>query len=379
VISDIESAAQAILSTGRIVETETLTLDDGVVDAGESHALINGDVTVGAGLKGAKSLVVQGALLGEADRLCQIEMGEDAVVLGSARYAHVVARSILIGRETRDCRLTAQADIRIGGDLADSRIVVGEFSGEKQGIEELKQRIRQLEHDRRSVEQQLRIDEKRMGRQLQTASFGLDVSAGHLVRQSDNLVQIDLQSLYKIIGEKSEQDVDRALLEFFSKAVVGVLVRNNRHHIVNNPNRQRIFFGTVKSLRNLFLLTHRRDRQSDLISKAEARLDRLIDALNTQVCAVHVRGEMLPEVHMRFLLPDVARFQDGEVSVGMQTAELTVRPGADANHREIIQVDISGQETVQNVEAKTLQRISIRVHEGRVAWGPAGAFAEDKG
>ena len=44
----IQSAAQEILSSGPIIETETLSLESPTVEGGDSNILINGNVTAGA-------------------------------------------------------------------------------------------------------------------------------------------------------------------------------------------------------------------------------------------------------------------------------------------------------------------------------------------
>ncbi len=137
---DIQSAAREILSAGRIVEADADTLDTGVFDAEGSNALINGNIAADAVVKGAKSLLVQGSLLGEAKRLCRIQMGGEVVVSGEVKYAQIAAHSIRIGAGAKRCRLAAQADIWVGSDLADARMVVGEFASAKRKIEKLKQK-----------------------------------------------------------------------------------------------------------------------------------------------------------------------------------------------------------------------------------------------
>ncbi len=367
---DIQSAAQEILSAGRIVETETLTVDSGPLDAGDSNALVSGDVTAGAVVRGRQSLLVEGSLVGEADRPCRIEVEGDVVVIGEVRHARITGRGIWIGTKARHCRLTAQQDIEIGGDLFDARIVAGELDLGKRKIEERKQNLAKAQREREFIEQQLRIEERRVDKLLKVTRVVLDFSIGQIVQRKRNRVKVDLRPFYKVVGEKTEEEIDRALLEFFAKAVVGLLTKANRGYIGGSPNRQKVFRSVVRSLHDLFFLTRKSDRQSNQIAPGEAELNALIDALSNQTSAVYVRGAVLPDIDLQFVLPDVEWLEEGEVSIGMQTARLTLRPGADADQREVIRLDTSGEDTVLSPNPEELQGISIRVHEGRVVWEP---------
>ncbi len=226
------------------------------------------------------------------------------------------------------------------------------------------------------TQRQLGIDEKRMERQLRRTSFDFDFNIRQIVRRLDNRVQIDLQPFYRIMDDKTEADIDSALLEFFARGIVGLLTKRNRHLIMENPNRHKVFMNVIKSLHDLLFLTRKFDKQSSLRAKAEADLNRLIDALNSQSSAVHVRGAVLPDLDLDFALPDMAWLKDGDLSIERQTARLTVRGGATDNHREVTQVDIGGEAAVLHPNPEELQGISIRIHEGRPVWEPGGAIAE---
>ena len=273
--------------------------------------------------------------------------------------------------------MAAQVDIWVGTDLTDTRVVVGGFTQDKRRIEALRRNMRQTVGSRESIERQLEIDGKRMGKRLETASFAIDFSVGDITQESRNRVHIDLEPLYKIIGEKVEENVDHALQEFFTKGVVGLLATRNKHHIVGNPNRQKVFMGLIKNLRGLFLLRRERDKQSDLLSKAEDDLNKLMDALKSRTSAVHVLGEVLPDVDLGFVLPDVELLKDGEISIGMHTARLTLRAGEDADHWEVGRVDVGGDESVLSQEAEKWQGVSIWLKEGKVTWGSFSALAAE--
>ena len=363
---NVQSAAQKILSAGRLVETETLTAHNEQLDAGDSNALISGDVTAGAVVRGLRSLLVEGSLIGEANRPCRIEAGGDVVVVGEVKHAQLTGRSIHIGGGARDCRLTASRDIEVGGDLTDARIVAGEFDSEKRKIEELKQKIHRAQQEGKFVEQRLKLDQKRMHKQLSTTRFTLDFNIGQIIQRRRNQIRIDLRPFYRVVGEKTDDEIDRALLEFFAKAVVGLMTRTNRHLLRENQNRQKVFKGVIKSLHDLFFLTRKFDNHAHRMAGDEAELNKRIDALSSQTGVVHVQGAVLPGVDLHFVLPDVERLEDGEISIGTWIARLRVRHGADANQRKIVQIDTNGEDSVLNLSPEELQGISIRLHNGQI-------------
>ena len=106
------------------------------------------------------------------------------MVIGKAAHAQVAAHSIQVGAGAGDCRFQAQADIWLGGDLADSVLVVGEFTEKRQEIERLRHSILQTEQDKQYIERQLDIDEKRIFKQMSGISWALDLSVGHIVQRS---------------------------------------------------------------------------------------------------------------------------------------------------------------------------------------------------
>ena len=148
---DIQLAGQEILSSGSLVQTETLSLESPTFEGGRSDILVNGDVTAGAAVKGTQSLVVKGSLIGSERWPCRIEVDGDVVVFGDVKYAHVTGRSIRIGADARHCRLTAQRGLEVGKDLSNARIAVGEFDSENRKIEEAKQKILQTKQEGSSL------------------------------------------------------------------------------------------------------------------------------------------------------------------------------------------------------------------------------------
>ena len=69
-----------------------------------------------------------------------------------------------------------------------------------------------------------------------------DFNIGEIIRRIGNRLEIDLAPFYRTVGDKSPTEMDRALLEFFAKAVAGLLARANVGFIVAGPNNRKDFF-----------------------------------------------------------------------------------------------------------------------------------------
>ena len=112
---DIQSVAQEILTAEDLVETETIRSTTRAYDGKGSSVVVNGNITAGAVVKGTYDLLVQGWVVGEEGRPCQIEAEGDVVIEGDVRNARIKGQSIRIGGEARRCQLNSQRGVEIGG------------------------------------------------------------------------------------------------------------------------------------------------------------------------------------------------------------------------------------------------------------------------
>ena len=365
---DIEAVAQEVLLVEPLLEVDTLTPENRLPDAGEVTVVVKGDVMPGAVVRGARSLVVEGAVLGSFNLTPQVDVGEDVVVLGYVRQAAICARRIRIGKDASRCRLKAGTDIEVGGDLVDVQIVSGESGNPRGGVEELEQRVVQCQQEREATLQQLRVEQKRLDKLLKATRIAFEVNIGQIVRRHRDRLEINLRPFYEVVGEKSEEEIDRALNEFFAKAVMGLLTRINRTYITGSPTQRQAFMTVVRRLHDLLFLTRNIDKQAIKIGQNEERLKRMGDRPEAPISTVYVRGAVLPGLDLQFVLPEADSEAGERFSGRSKTATLTLRPGADVSQREIVRVDTGGEDEILIVSPEELQDVVFQVHSGQVTW-----------
>jgi len=364
---DIQSASNEIVSAERLVETESLSLENPTFDGRDANIHVKGNVNSGAAIRGSGSLFIDGSLLGSERWPCRIEVDGDVVVRGDAANAVVKCGSLRIGSETTDCRINACKGMEVGSDLARSQILIGEFDAEKREIERLKQDILQNNKIKDATDRQLKLEQRRMHKQLNTTRFTLDFNLGKIVRLRRNRIEIDLQPFYKIVSDKTEAEVDNALREFFAKAVVGLLTRSNLHLIQKNPNRQKIFKSIIRSMHDLFFLTRKFDKQTYRVIQDDSHLKKQVDDLSGQNYPLCIRGTVM-DLDLQFILPSAEQVEDGEVLIESENVRLTIREEEDTQQPEIIITDTNGIESTEDTPLENLHQIAILPEENRIAW-----------
>jgi hypothetical protein len=374
---DIESAVAMILSTGKVVETETLAAEHGALIAGEAHAVIDGDAGPGATVRGEQGLLVRGSIQGLARMPCRVEVKGDVVITGRAENSNIVGRSIRIGRDARACRLTALEGVEIGDDASDLTISVGEFEEERIKVENLKARISQANLDRDYADRQVRLEERRMDRALETTKVALDFTLGQIIQRRRNRVALDLAPFYRMVGEKGEAEMEAALLEFFSRGVIGLLTRTNRDYIGKNPNRQKIFLGVIRNLRELFSLTLKLDQQTARMARESENHRQALEALESRTGAVYVRGTLTPRADVQLVRADVKRPEEQEPIILKETARLTLEPGANPEEVAAILTAVNGAESVLTSNPGEWRGVKLSLQEGSVVREPLEAIPED--
>lgn len=369
---DIQPAADAILNGENLIKTEGLPPDRSRFDAGDSDGLFVGDVPADITLAGKRSILVQGSLNGAAGNLCRISVDGDLVITGDVNYAQISCRNLHTGGAVHNAQIVITgSDINVGGDLAQTRLQIGEYEVRRRRIEQLKNESNRIREQREVADRSINQEEKRLDRSCKATRTSLNFNVSKLISHEDNRVRVHLSAFFRSLGAQPDDKLKVALVEFFAKGIVGVLTKNNSKYIGNNPARKKVFLQLLKALRDLVLLTFERDLLIATIDKGEAEINQLITELSQQEGAVRIQGGILPGTVVEFALPKVRRLDDGEVQCLHQSASLKVQPGSQSEELHLELIGADGETSVQDLSAAQLQKTALRTSEGQVTWAPA--------
>ena len=365
---DIQPAIDAIAGSGDLVATRGLSEDRNLFDAEGSNGLFDGDVPSGVTLRGERAFLVQGSLLGDSGGPCRIAGRGDVVITGQVAHAHIRGDNIHIAGEVQHAQLEATGDICLGAGLTHSHLIAGQYEDTRHRIEELRREVVQATEERDSLLRQVAQDEKRIDKSSRTTRTPLDLSVGRIVQHEKGKVRIDLSSFYESVGQSSENMIDLALNALFARGIVGVLSRANRRYITENPAREKVFLQLLRSLRELFMLVARRDQTSRQIGSRQEEIDGLVRELAPEDRRITVLGELVPDVRLEFLLPQVERMEDGDVSFIHQLASAQLQAGPDPGKRTVLLKDTRGTQTTQKLPDGQARGLSFRPEGGGLAW-----------
>ena len=365
---DICTAADQIINASPLLERESMSLENGAMNAGDANVLVRRNISAGAVLKGAGALLVEGSLAGSPRWPCRVEMGGDVVVLGSVENAHLSGRHIWVGKDASHCQLMAVGNVAFGGDVADARILSGDYEAERRLIEEMKIKVSKAREEQEHLEGKVRFEERRMDRVIQATQINLHLELGNIIQNLRKRIAIDLKPFYRIVGPKTAEEIDLSLMEFFSRGVVGMLARTNRDYLVKNPNRQTIFLGVIRSLRDLFSITRQLDRHIQGVVEMESLIPPMLERLKEKRTTVCVRKALRPEVEVRFVCPEVKEIEEGETAIFKQIGMLNVQPNPETAQYKVTRVDVNEGVSALDVDSGELQGVLFHMHEGQVTW-----------
>ena len=363
---DILAAAGEITSSEHVHQVDSLAMENGTIEIFDANLQVNGDMMPGGVVKGSRSVLVKGTLQGNERWPCHIEVDGDIVIMGDVSCAQLMGRSIFIGGQVKDCQLSGQLGIEVGGNLSQARIAVGEFDQERRQILVIVDTLSKVGARRDYAGRQLRLDQKRVDRMFNTTRVDFAFSLGNVIRRKRRRIEVDLRPFYDVVQTRTEAEIDQAIVEFFAKGVVGALTRTNQNFLRSNRNRQKILMEVIRNLHELFLLTRGFDKMTKQVAGLESDLNDLIEGVNGRKTGVYVKGAMRPDVDIRFVIPTVSREEDGEVALEADTAHLQMRNGEDG--LDVKRVDSSGEEEDVSCEPGAFECVTVHVHEGLVVW-----------
>ena len=360
---DLQVAAEEIAMAADLVETSTLDAGRDLFDFGTKNAVIEGNVPAGATILGQGAVLIQGDVRGGEASPCRIETAGDVVVTGAALQAQIVADNIYIGGDVQHCGLTAVGSVRIDGNALAARLVGSECKGEIDRWGELQKEITAAVGELILLERRLPLEEARTDRLCRDTSIPLDFSVGGLIQHEGGAVHFKLDQFFASVGEKSEEQLNNALAEFFAKGIIGVVARKNRKYI-DNQAREIVFMRLLKNLRELYMQAARKYRLEAQLAKYRAEMDGLLMQLEERERVICIKGDCDSSCKLAFRVPEVKRLADGTVECSDRTVSLWLRPGSDIAYWELHIWDAAkGQSEHRLAESRNL---AFRLNGGKV-------------
>ena len=366
---DVETAMSRVLQAdGEVIEKGGLTPANGILQTEAGNVRVRGDIVGGVQVKVADALIVEGAVVGEIGKPCCIEAEGDVIITGQVQHARISAQNIYIGGEVRSTELVSSEHIDIAADLIDAIISSGDLATCERKIRKHQVRLTQRLDKIQVLQKQLERDEMQLHKQCDRTSAGLNFRVAEIVHHDRDRIRVDLGKFYQYVEDKTEEEVSKALKEFFAKGILGLLSRNNRAYIVENRSHEKVYLQLTQSLRKLVFLARRVDLLKGEVDREKDALAALARHFNNSDRSVAVRGKIYPETNFKVLprVVDIA-IGGGIVSVG-QSAELNVAAGAGSGERKLTRRSIDGQQQIDALAAETLRGVALRLDGEHVVW-----------
>jgi len=363
-----EERAERLLRQGRLVESGSISVANGVFNAENSDALIDGNIDTGGVARGLRSLVVRGDVIGSETQSCRVSFGGDVVVLGRVRYAKISGENVWVGGDATDCQLACRDMLQVEGFLASSEVVVGNVSMEQKQFALLTENIEKMKKQISQDRQQLASEERRVEKMIQSTQFDVAFGAGQMIVRSRNRIQVKLNRFYEALKGRTPEQIDKALVEFFNKAVVGHLTLRNRSIIQDNVNRRKVFMGLIRNMHGLFMSTHKQNQQESTLKGYEKKLTGVMEALKEQQPALVLHAGVKPPLSCLFITPEISQNDSGEQTILGRDAQLWI--DMQGENLSMRQKNVASEDEVETIIEDALNKVVISVVDGKIQQQP---------
>lgn len=349
-----------------VAVVKEVTMDGGEVNLGDSNGEVTGDVMRGGVIRGDGHLTVKGNVLGDSRGRCEIEVAETLVLEQSVKNAFLRARHIVVLGDVMASEAHSDLGMEVRGGLADTAVSLGYRSGEIHTL-------RRLRVDFQSVHKELGEIEVRLGsaaRKFVRDYHQVDLRLGNILNPTERGLVVDLKPFYKALGERTPEETDKALQEFYLRVVVGMLTRANKHYVSENPSRHKIFLKVIEELRGHMMVVRRADALREQMEGLKQTKAEMLYHLNKPVSlALKVSGEVSGACRIRALnLSDVRDTVSGAVEMNEVWAETKLLETGEGS--ELESWSLSGKKSVTPV-ADPLCKGRFELRNEIVSWIPA--------
>ncbi len=372
---EIQRALDTILRGGRL--TEMITDGDdpvGSFDGDDRDILVQGLLSDMLRIRGQGSLVIEGDVEGDAEHPMRLEVLGDVVITGSVRDAHIRASRCFVAGDVHQVQITTARSTTIGGIAHGGRFISGNYEEMRRTIESIRMSLRHGAVELESLSRRVLTEEKRLGKACLALRIPLDFNVGRVVQHQDGRVKICLDAFYVSVEGRPAQEVDRALNEFFTRGIVGVITRQNRKYLVNYPAREKVFLQLISGLRALLRDVLRRDNLSRSVQDMDDQLQQHVESLEDRQAFVEIGG-VAGNTEMEFILAQVVPLpRDDGFDFAHRSAHLDIRP-VNGLGAEVVSRDADGGQTAATLTSAELGAMRFHVDGSRVVWDPSEAAA----
>lgn len=366
---DLDAPMAAILAEGgRSLADIAIGSFGREFDAGDENLVVQGPLPAGAVVRGRRSVLIQGDATGQPNMPCRIEVSGAVVITGSVDHAHISARRIHIGDSVRCSQLSGAVSVEVSGDVERCRLTCGDYFPDVEGARAREADLKEARQRAEELRQRVVIEEKRLSKACNSVRAPLNLNVGRIVTHRDDAVTVDLGTFYRSLEWQTDEELGRALNEFFAKGIVGVLARVNRKYLVEVPTRGKVFMQLMRGLHELLLQVMGSDAAERHAVRRELALEHLINETECRQPSVSVGGSVAPSVRLEFILPRVIRQADGSIDFAHKTAQLAIHAGAFADQLELVWQGGDGARGERSVLAGDLDGMVFQVREQQVRW-----------
>lgn len=266
------------------------------VDGAGKVFVCKGDLPQGSSIRGARAVVIDGNLIGHPNTLAEIFSQETVVVLGSVQRAHIKAQKLVVLKSVTDSIIRANKTVDVVEDLGNSQISMGASRDELDALTERFATLRSLLPQHEVLSQEVEAARRSLSRLLQVTGVVFNLNIGKIVQQDEGGLKINLTTFYEAVAGRSLDEVDKALRQFFAKAVLGLLTRLNKDYIASGRGHQERFKKVVLKLQDLVLKCREYDKFVEQNHSETAQVEALCEKFKIELPSLAVKGALLPSL-----------------------------------------------------------------------------------
>ncbi len=346
---------------------EEVTMEGGVVDFRDRNGVVSGNIYQGGVIRGDGDVLIQGAVKGEPQHPCKIEVAGAAVMESPVVDANITARRIVVHGDVAQSKMQVDLGAEVSGDLMETEVSLGNRTRDIHTLRHL--RLEQKNSERNLDELKVRIG--LTGRRFVRDYPQVELKMGYILVPTGRELRVDLKSFYKAVSDRDPEAVDRALEEFYLRVMVGSLTRVNRHYISRNPSRHKIFLKLIEDLRLHIMDIRQGDKLQERITPLVEQRQALLKELEQPAgCTLRVGGEVGDAVVVQLL--QLHGFQETSTgSIEMEKSWVEAKTVTTVEGRTLEVRDLKGKMQVVPIEAEGLRNGTFALKNGSLVWRPA--------